>query len=159
MTEDKAIGDIIAEQAREIKDAANRPVRMISETGAEAVSRQTRAGLGRVYETALQAGIWPLRYLRHADTLSCAEQLRLARSGVAVIGAGGLGAAVVMLLARLGIGRLTVADPDVFEETNLNRQLPAARDTLGRGKAEAVQAMAADVNPAIAVRVFSAALG
>ncbi|MFP4573103.1 MAG: HesA/MoeB/ThiF family protein, partial [Desulfobacterales bacterium] len=72
----------------------------------------------------------------------------------AIIGAGGLGANILMLLARMGIGRLFIADPDVFEESNLNRQLTATSETMGMHKTEAAQNMIRSVNPAVETTVF-----
>lgn len=50
-------------------------------------------------------------------------------------------------LARAGIGRLTLVDHDVVAGSNLNRQLPALRSTLGRSKAEVMADRIADINP------------
>ncbi len=60
----------------------------------------------------------------------------LARSGVLIFGVGGVGCGVVEGLARAGIGRFELVDSDIFEETNLNRQLFASYDTLGRYKVD-----------------------
>lgn len=150
----KKLSKIIEKQAEPVKDPAGRPVRVIRETDALKTARQAGTGLRQVYASALEAGIWPLRYLRNAESLSAADQLRLARCRVAVIGAGGLGANIFMLLARMGIGMLTIADPDVFEESNLNRQLLATAETLGTGKTEAAKKTLAAVNPAVEVRLF-----
>ena len=90
--------------------------------------------------------------MRNASALSAADQRKLAQSRVAIIGAGGLGGHVIMTLARMGIGRLTVTDPDRFEESNLNRQVLAAADTLGTNKAEAAKKIISGVNPAVEVQ-------
>jgi hypothetical protein len=79
--------------------------------------------LAEMESAALEAGFLPGRYRRNRETVSTADQLRLFRSRVAVIGCGGLGGYVVEQLARLGVGTLVLVDPDVFEEHNLNRQL------------------------------------
>ena len=104
---------------------------------------------GQVEEAALEAGLLPARYQRNRMTLSTADQLKLFRSTVAVIGCGGLGGYVVEELARLGVGRLKAIDPDVFEEHNLNRQLMSTIATLGRPKVEAACARVAEINPAV----------
>ena len=56
---------------------------------------------------------------------------------MAVIGCGGLGGYAIEMLARAGVGHIRVCDGDVFDETNLNRQLLCTEDVLGKSKAEA----------------------
>ncbi len=109
---------------------------------------------GQVEEAALDAGLLPARYQRNRKTLSTADQLKLFRSTVAVIGCGGLGGYIVEELARLGIGRLKAVDPDVFEEHNLNRQLMSTIAALGHPKVEAASARVAQINPAVQVVTF-----
>jgi molybdopterin/thiamine biosynthesis adenylyltransferase len=104
-----------------------------------------------VEETALSLGLLPARYRRNQKTISTAAQLSLFRSRVAVIGCGGLGGFVIEELARLGVGEIRAVDFDVFEEHNLNRQILATFDTLGRAKAQEAAARAAKTNPAVRV--------
>ncbi len=100
---------------------------------------------------ALEAGIVPERYRRNGATISIEQQLKLLDSTAAVIGCGGLGGYVVEELARLGVGRITAIDPDVFEEHNLNRQLFSDEPSLGRPKVESAAARIALVNPAVKI--------
>jgi molybdopterin/thiamine biosynthesis adenylyltransferase len=146
---------VVADMAEKINDPANRPVRVISEASARQAAQQCQTGLAQVYGAALQSDIWPIRYMRNAKSLSARDQLLLGRASIAVIGAGGLGGGIATAAARLGIGNLTIADPDVFEESNLNRQVMATMETLGANKAETARAALASVNPAVAVRVFA----
>jgi len=104
-----------------------------------------------VEEAALNTGLLPARYQRNRRTFSIEDQLRFFRATVAVIGCGGLGGYIIEELARLGIGRIKAVDPDVFEEHNLNRQLLATMQTLGKPKAEAAAARVAEINPAVSV--------
>ena len=83
----------------------------------------------------LEQGIWPLRFCRNRGLFSAEEQARLLQSHVLHAGCGGLGGAAIILLARLGIGRMTLCDPDVFCESNLNRQSLCREDRLGMNKA------------------------
>lgn len=156
MTEEKynTLKSNIITLARKIKDPAQRTVRVIYESDSMEAAREAGVGLRQVYIAALGTGIWPVRYMRNTASLSAEEQLKLARSRVAVIGAGGLGGNVLMLLARMGIGMINIADPDVFSESNLNRQLVASSKTLGTNKAEAVKNMLFYVNPAVEVQAF-----
>ena len=71
---------------------------------------------------------------RHLDLIDHAAQKKLQEAKIAVYGCGGLGGYVVELLARVGVGSLLLFDPDVFTESNLNRQLYATRQTLGQSK-------------------------
>ena len=84
---------------------------------------------------------YPDRYNRNMMALSPEECAALAGKRVAVVGCGGLGGSVIEALARIGVGFLRVIDGDVFEESNLNRQLLCTEAALGRPKAE-VAAMA-----------------
>ena len=88
------------------------------------------------------------RYQRNLGTLGADGQARLFACHAVVLGLGGLGGYVVEQLARCGVGRITGVDPDVFDETNLNRQLLATAATLGRHKAHIARERVAAVNPA-----------
>lgn len=59
---------------------------------------------------------------------------RLRNSAVLVFGAGGVGCAVIEALCRAGVGHIAVCDGDVYSESNLNRQLYATHETLGKHK-------------------------
>ena len=85
---------------------------------------------------ALAEDIIPERYVRNMRMLSTADQRKLLNAHVGVIGLGGLGGTVTEILARMGIGTLTLIDGDVFEDHNLNRQLLATEEALGDSKAE-----------------------
>lgn len=82
---------------------------------------------------------------------------RLAKAKVAVFGLGGVGGHAVEALARGGIGTLHLFDGDDISETNLNRQLAATIDTIGRDKAEVLAQRCLQIAPGIDVhahRVF-----
>ena len=68
---------------------------------------------------------------------------------IVLIGLGGVGLYALENLARAGIKRFVLIDGDVFEPSNLNRQLYATIDTLGQKKAEAAKARIACIDPAI----------
>lgn len=78
-----------------------------------------------------------------------------ARAHVLVVGLGGVGAYVAEQLARAGVGRLTLVDGDRLHETNLNRQLPALRSTLGEYKGEVLQRRFLDINPDLQCEVLT----
>lgn len=77
---------------------------------------------------------------------------RLAESRVTVIGVGGVGAYAVEMLARAGVGHLTLIDGDVVSPSNLNRQLPALHSTLGEPKVEVMRRRVLDINPECGVK-------
>ena len=60
---------------------------------------------------------------------------RLRHASVLVVGLGGVGGAATEALARSGVGKLTLADGDVFEQSNLNRQILCTTFSLGKNKA------------------------
>ena len=72
---------------------------------------------------------------------------RLARARVAVFGLGGVGGYAVEALVRSGVGALELIDNDRVSLTNLNRQILATHETLGRYKADAARARALSINP------------
>jgi adenylyltransferase/sulfurtransferase len=93
------------------------------------------------------------RYARHLilDEVGEEGQARLLASRVLVVGAGGLGAPLLLYLAAAGVGTLGVIDDDVVELSNLQRQVIHTTDRLGRPKVESAAAMLAQVNPDVRV--------
>lgn len=98
------------------------------------------------------------RYLRNHDALNETEQAILADKRVLVVGCGGLGGMLIECLARIGVGHLRVVDGDVFDETNLNRQLLSSTMNLGRPKTLAAQQRVMAVNPLVQVEAFQTLL-
>lgn len=72
---------------------------------------------------------------------------------VAVAGLGGVGGAAFEALVRCGVGNIVAADCDVFDETNLNRQILATTRNIGKSKAREAAARAALINPSCRVTV------
>lgn len=91
------------------------------------------------------------RYQRNMSALSPEENQRLKSFHVVVVGCGGLGGYIIEMLARLGIGTLTVVDGDVFDETNLNRQLLSSEPNIGKPKVQAAVERIALVNSQVKV--------
>ncbi len=89
---------------------------------------------------------WPDPLLRNQGALDAGEQQKLLRSGVTVCGCGGLGGMVIENLARIGVGRLRIVDPDSFTISNLNRQLGATLTSLGDNKAEVMARRIREIN-------------
>ncbi|MGF2950028.1 ThiF family adenylyltransferase [Microbacterium alcoholitolerans] len=94
------------------------------------------------------------RTARHQVLAGLGElgQRRLRASHVAVVGAGGLGAPVVLALAAAGIGILTIIDDDVVELSNLQRQVMHRRADVGAAKVDSAVRVASDLSPETEVR-------
>lgn len=91
---------------------------------------------------------------RNRGFVTAEEQARLRQSCVFVPGVGGMGGAAFMALVRAGVGRFVIADIDVFEVSNLNRQLFCRADTIGELKAEAARRLALEINPGLQIEVL-----
>ncbi len=95
-------------------------------------------------------------WLERTELLLGEEKLEvLRRSNVLVVGLGGVGAYAAEMIARAGVGKMTIADADVVGETNINRQLIALHSTIGEQKAELVAARLRDINPEIELTVVN----
>lgn len=94
-----------------------------------------------------------LRYSRHIllDQIGIEGQERLLNAHALVVGAGGLGSPVALYLAVAGLGRITLADHDVVEMTNLQRQIAHDMASLGINKAESAARRMLAMNPDIQV--------
>ena len=113
------------------------------------IAEQTGYTLQEIEVQALDHSITPERYCRNQTSLSNNDQKRLLQSHVAIIGLGGLGGTVTEILARIGIGRLTLVDGDSFDDSNLNRQLLSTTAHLGKPKADVAAQRVHDINPAV----------
>ncbi|HEX2648489.1 MAG TPA: molybdopterin-synthase adenylyltransferase MoeB [Burkholderiales bacterium] len=90
-----------------------------------------------------------LRYSRHIllDEIGVEGQERLRAAHALIVGAGGLGCPAALYLAASGVGRLTLADPDKVDLTNLQRQILYRTDSVGSVKVEAAAAALSALNP------------
>ena len=93
------------------------------------------------------------RYLRNIPALSEEECHLLRRKRALIVGCGGLGGNLISILIRIGVGNLRIVDGDVFEATNLNRQLFSSVPALGKNKARIAAERAANINPDVTVDV------
>lgn len=75
------------------------------------------------------------------------------KAHVLIVGLGGVGAYVAEMLARAGVGALTIADADQVSESNINRQLVALHSTIGRDKCSVLAQRLKDINPKIALTI------
>ncbi len=105
--------------------------------------------------SALQNNIIPERYQRNLGVISPSEQVKLLQSKVVIIGAGGLGGTVLELLSRMGIGELIIADKDIIEDSNLNRQILSNEINLGQNKAEVAIRRVKEINSSVEITGYS----
>jgi molybdopterin/thiamine biosynthesis adenylyltransferase len=143
--------DLLQSYAQQRSRPDNTSYMSISFHHACEIAEKTGLSLRTVECAALEEGIIPERYCRNQRSLSNGDQLRLLRSHVAIIGLGGLGGTVTEILARIGVGRLTLVDGDCFDESNLNRQLLSSPANIGKSKAETAKLRVQEINPAIEV--------
>lgn len=91
------------------------------------------------------------RHSRNIPALSEKDMEKLAASRVLVVGCGGLGGNIIEYLTRAGVGSLTVVDGDVFEESNLNRQILCTSENIGNKKALAAAERTKAIDPEVKV--------
>ncbi|WP_300158374.1 ThiF family adenylyltransferase [Solidesulfovibrio sp.] len=146
---DDALSQAIAAAAHDAPYPDGRPGRFLTLDAVAALARECGLSPRRVEIAALERGVCPLRYARNLRAFTMAEQARLLASCAAMVGLGGLGGGLLENLVRTGVGTVRAADGDIFEESNLNRQLLSDRAALGVPKASAALARAAAVNPSV----------
>ncbi|TBW36449.1 molybdopterin-synthase adenylyltransferase MoeB [Siculibacillus lacustris] len=97
------------------------------------------------------------RYARHIvlRDVGGPGQQKLKRARVLVIGAGGLGAPVVLYLAAAGVGTIGLVDDDTVSLSNLQRQVIHATPDIGRPKVESARDAIARLNPHVAVEIHA----
>lgn len=95
-------------------------------------------------------------WLERTELLLGSEKLETIRQAhVLVVGLGGVGAYAAEMIARAGVGRMTIADADTVALSNINRQLVALHSTVGQQKAEVLARRLRDINPEIALTVVN----
>ena len=78
---------------------------------------------------------------------------KLENSKVAVFGIGGVGGYVCEALVRSGVGGFLLVDSDTVSISNINRQIIATDDTVGRPKTEVMKERMLSINPDVSVRI------
>lgn len=89
------------------------------------------------------------RYIKNTGALTCQDQKRLSQTTAAVVGAGGIGGYLIEGLARLGVKKIIAVDMDVFDETNLNRQILSTVNNIGNSKVFEAQKRVKEINPEV----------
>ncbi len=91
---------------------------------------------------------------RNRGILDTDSQQKLYKAKVAIAGCGADGGAPAVSLARIGIRKFQLADPDYFDTSNINRQEGAFVDTVGNNKAETIEKLIRKVNPEVEVSIY-----
>ncbi|MGD8990535.1 MAG: HesA/MoeB/ThiF family protein [Desulfobacterales bacterium] len=147
-----AIDSIIkSAQPKEFPDKTSYNSISISQT--DQLSNAIGVSSRQIEIAALEHGVVPERYARNMKSFSPQDQIALLNAQVSIVGLGGLGGAVVEILARIGIGTLNVIDGDAFEESNLNRQFLSTPARMSKSKATAAAERIKTLNSAVAVNV------
>ena len=92
------------------------------------------------------------RYLKNKQTITDAEQDVLLNKSIAIVGCGGLGQYIASMLCRIGVGSLSIIDFDVFDETNLNRQLFCNVENIGKSKVVETEKQLRLINPEVSIK-------
>lgn len=97
--------------------------------------------------------IYEASFTRNIGVITPEEQEKLRGARVTVVGAGGVGGITDIQLARMGVGRIHVIDDDVFEASNINRQMLSSTRVLNQPKAEIARKVLQDISPEMEVKV------
>lgn len=97
-----------------------------------------------------------MSWTERTELLLGKDKLNILQSAhVLVVGLGGVGAYAAEMVARAGVGHMTIADADTVGESNINRQLLALHSTIGRHKSEVMAERLRDINPDIELHVIT----
>ncbi|MDR2624064.1 MAG: HesA/MoeB/ThiF family protein [Methanobrevibacter sp.] len=106
----------------------------------------------------------PTRYIGHGyweiisrqmSVVTKSQQEKFKNAEITVIGTGGIGGATLEMLARQGVGKLNFVDKDVFDLSNLNRQVMSSLDALGRDKTLVTKEQLRKINPYVETNSIS----
>ena len=96
-----------------------------------------------------------MKAFNRVENLIGGENLQILNtSSVAVFGVGGVGGFICEALVRSGIGEIAVFDSDVVDETNINRQIIATVDSVGKDKVDVVKERLLSINPTLKINTY-----
>ncbi|MDP2966631.1 MAG: molybdopterin-synthase adenylyltransferase MoeB [Pelolinea sp.] len=95
-----------------------------------------------------------IRYTRHLNVpeIGKSGQIKLKEASVLIVGAGGLGSASSLYLTAAGIGRIGIADSDIVELSNLQRQIVHSMNFIGKPKVDSAKEHLLEINPLVEIR-------
>ena len=91
---------------------------------------------------------------RQIEIFTEEEQEQLRTTPIVVMGLGGLGGTIIEQFIRAGFEKLTIIDQDVFDKTNLNRQIRSNLDTIGKSKVEVTKEYVKKINPDVKITAY-----
>ena len=95
-------------------------------------------------------------WLEREELLLGTEEIRnLKQANLLAVGLGGVGGIAAEMIVRSGIGSITIADGDLIEDSNRNRQIAALKSTVGRSKAEVLAERFLEINPDLKLKVIT----
>lgn len=80
---------------------------------------------------------------------------KLQQSSVLIVGLGGVGGMAAEIICRAGVGKMTIVDRDIINETNINRQIVALHSTVGKLKTDVLAERLKDINPELNLNIIS----
>jgi len=95
------------------------------------------------------------QFIRNLGIMSEEDVAKLQRTKIAIAGCGCIGGFAAELLARMGIGRIALADPDTFDLSNINRQCAATHHTVGISKVTALKNHLLAINPELEIAEYA----
>lgn len=123
--------------------------RQVEPLSRQAAEQPAKYPVGRLQK---EPGVHPARYERNVGTVSRQEQELLRKKSICIVGCGGLGGGVIEGLTRLGVGKLTIVDGDVFDDSNLNRQVLSNEENIGKEKAAEGARQMKQINSEVQIR-------
>ena len=99
-------------------------------------------------------GYWDIA-TRQMSIVTKSQQTRFQDAKIGIVGCGGIGGGTILMLARMGLGNLTIVDKDEYDLSNLNRQAIASLETIGIAKTEATKERVRITNPYTKVNAFN----
>jgi molybdopterin/thiamine biosynthesis adenylyltransferase len=91
---------------------------------------------------------------RNIGIFSESEQHKISELTIGIAGVGGVGGIATERLVRMGVGHIKIADSDIFESSNLNRQFGSTSATLGKNKAKEIALIMSQINPSLILDVY-----
>lgn len=98
-------------------------------------------------------------FSRNLGIISQEDQSKIESSHVLICGVGGMGGVCAEMLVRMGVGELTIIDPDTYEHTNTNRQIHCNQESIGKFKAEVLAREFLKINPKLKITYYTQEVG
>lgn len=105
-------------------------------------------------ERFIGMGYWEI-VSRQMSIVTKSQQKRFKESEITVIGCGGIGGSLIEQIVRMGVGKINLVDKDVFDLSNMNRQLISGLDTLGKEKSYSAEKRVRNINPYVKIKSFN----